>query len=128
MKQLTLIGAFAALMFVIAGCQSADNGAQTSNTPAPAAPISAPAVQKVTVTVDNGFTPARVQVKAGQPVELTFDTKHRACASTVIFKELKKTEALTDGQKTVMNFTPDKAGTIHYACGMDMLKGEIVAQ
>ena len=128
MRTLTFVSALAALSLIIVGCQSAENGAQTSNPPAANAPAKSAAVQKVTVTVDNGFTPATLNVKAGQPVELTFDTKHRACASTVVFKELNMTKALTDGQKTVVDFTPDKAGTYHYACGMNMLKGDIVAQ
>jgi len=127
MRKLTLTSAIVAFTLIIVGCQSNENGAQTTNAPA-STPSAISGVQKVTVTVDNGFAPANLEVKAGQPVELTFDTKHRACASTVVFKELNMTKSLTDGQKTVVNFTPDKPGTLHYACGMNMMKGEIVVQ
>lgn len=84
--------------------------------------------QKVTVVVDNGFSPSEIKVKAGKPVELTFDTKHKGCAATVVFKSLKLTEKLTDGKKTVVKFTPKKAGTIDFACGMGMYKGSVVAK
>ncbi len=84
-----------------------------------------PAVQKITIVVDNGFKPETVKVKAGQPVQLTFDVKHRSCASTVVFESLKITKNLQDGKKTIVKFTPKKAGTIRYACGMGMLKGSV---
>ena len=78
--------------------------------------------------VDNGFKPANVKVKSEQPVQITFDVKHRACASTVIFDNLHFTKNLEDGKKTTMTFTPKKAGTINYACGMNMLKGKITVK
>ena len=84
--------------------------------------------QKVTITVDHGFKPASVNVKAGQPVEITFDVKHKDCASTVFFKDLKITTKLTDGKKTVVKFTPKAKGTISYACSMNMLKGQVIAK
>ncbi len=88
----------------------------------------APAVQKVTIVVDNGFKPANINVKAGHPVQITFDVKHRACASTVNFDSLHITKNLEDGKKTTMTFTPKKAGVVNYACGMNMLKGKITVK
>ena len=85
-------------------------------------------VQKATIIVDNGFSPKTIHVKAGQPVQLTFDVRHKGCASTVVFKDLKITKSLTDGKKTVIEFTPKKAGTIGYACGMNMLTGSILVK
>lgn len=37
-------------------------------------------------------------------------------------------EKLTDAKKTVVKFTPKKAGTIDFACGMGMYKGSVVAK
>lgn len=80
------------------------------------------------VSVDGKFSPAELHVKKGQPVELTFDTKNRSCAETVIFKVIDQTVQLKDGEKTVVKFTPKDAGTIDYACSMDMIKGKIVVE
>ncbi len=90
--------------------------------------IKIPGVQKATIVVDSGFKPSRITVKSGQPVELTFDTKHRGCATSVIFKDLHITKALVDGKKTIVTFTPKKPGTIGFACPMDMFKGVVVVK
>lgn len=112
-------------LLALAGCQSSEPVAR--DTPAPSAPVSADA-QKVVVTVDNAFSPETIEVKAGQPVEITFDTKHRNCATEVIFDSLEIKQPLTDGQKSVVTFTPKVAGTYAYACPMNMMKGKIVAK
>ena len=127
MKTITriLTAAFVATLIVSAFGQQSSMPGMKMKTQTKKAPVAA---QKVTVTVDNGFTPAEIKVKAGKPVELTFDTKHKGCAATVVFKSLKLTEKLTDGKKTTVKFTPKKAGTIEFACGMGMYKGSVVAK
>ncbi len=91
-------------------------------------PAKSMGVQKLTVTVNNGFSPSTLNVKAGRPVQLTFDTKRKACASTVVFKDLNITKTLTDGKKTVVTFTPKKAGNLTFACGMGMFKGTVIVK
>ena len=85
-------------------------------------------IQKFTVKVDNGFTPAAISAKVGIPVEITFDTKHRGCATSVVFKELKITKTLTNGTKTLVKFTPKKKGKLTFACPMNMYKGVITVK
>jgi plastocyanin len=107
----------------------AKNSAKYAAKPHTKIPVDPPkGVQKATITVDNGFSPSTITVKAGQPVQLTFDTKHKACASSVVFKSLGITKALKDGTKTVVTFTPKKPGSIGYACSMNMFKGTIVVK
>lgn len=84
-------------------------------------------VQKATILVDNGFSPSTIHVKAGRPVQLTFDTKHKACISSVNFPGLKLTKDLTDGKKTVFTFTPKK-GSYAFACPMRMMTGKVIAK
>lgn len=119
-----------AVGLVLVGCQQSDPGATNSPSTPPSQQTDTPAsgASKLTVTVDNGFSPDSLDVKVGQPVEITFDTKQRGCATQVIFKELGLAKDLTDGQKTVVSFTPDKAGTYAFACPMNMYKGKIVAK
>lgn len=85
-------------------------------------------VQKATVTVNNGFSPTIINVKAGKAVQITFDTKSKGCASEVVFKSLNIRKALTNGSKTVVTFTPKKAGTYEFTCPMGMYKGTVVAK
>lgn len=92
-------------------------------------PVTPPmGAQKSTITVDNGFSPKTITVKAGQPVQLTFDTKRRGCATTVNFSSLGISKGLKDGAKTIVTFTPKKPGTITYSCPMNMYKGTIIVK
>ena len=135
MKQSTknALAAFAtlALTFVLTNCSApVTQGADAKQAPtAVNAPIKVDdAPQQVTVVVDDGFKPDKLTVKAGHPVLLTFDTKNRGCAKTVVFKSLGITKELTDGVKTTLTFTPTQGGTVDFACGMDMYKGAIAVE
>ena len=77
------------------------------------------------------FEPSRIEVKAGEPVEITFrseDTKHGfAC------KELGLEKVVFSKDEPVkVTFTPEKAGTYPFKCarfcgfGHGKMKGEIV--
>ena len=88
--------------------------------------------QKITVTAKKyEFSPSTIEVKAGQPVDLTFqseDAKHGfECKELGIEKvvfEKDKPETVT--------FTPEKAGTYEFKCakwcgfGHGKMKGTIV--
>ena len=85
--------------------------------------------QRVTVVVDSsGYKPATVNVKAGQPVQLTFVSKGNSCANDIRIPALKKSLTLKAGQKKILTFTPKKGETIDFACGMKMFKGKVVAK
>ncbi len=83
---------------------------------------------KITVSKD-GFSPARLEVKAGQPLKLAF---YRAdaenCASNVVFPKLKVEAKLPVGQTTLVEITPQEKGELVFACGMNMFKGVMVVQ
>ena len=87
-------------------------------------------VQQVRVTVTgNGFEPAKVQVKAGQPVRLVITRKtDRTCATSVVLRQFGIQKPLPLGQPVEVRFTPKRPGTIRYACAMDMVAGEIVVR
>jgi plastocyanin domain-containing protein len=95
---------------------------------APAKPAAAKA-QTATVVIDGGYTPALVTVKAGQPVQLTFIRKEKeGCGEEVQFPTLNLKRTLKPGEKTVVTFTPKKAGDIPFTCGMKMYEGKVVAK
>ncbi len=84
-------------------------------------------VQKATVTIDHGYQPSSVSVKAGRPVELTLVRKEASgCGDVVQFPGLGIKKTLKPGETTVVKFTPKKTGSIAFTCGMNMYKGQVV--
>ncbi len=77
------------------------------------------------------FEPARIEVKVGEPVEITFrseDTKHG-----FVSKELNLEKVVFSKDKpATVSFTPARAGTYPFKCarfcgmGHGKMKGEIV--
>ena len=82
-------------------------------TPAPkAAP--APQVVKLEVTGEGSVR-----------LEVTRKTD-RTCATELVMKEKNIRLELPLNTTVTADFTPDKAGQLRYACGMDMISGVIV--
>lgn len=102
----------------------AASGAITS----PAPHQQAAGAEAVRVTVGAmGFEPARVNLKAGVPARLTFvRTTDETCAKEVVFPGLEIRRELPLNQPVLITFTPEKAGTIDFVCGMNMLRGTVV--
>ncbi len=94
-------------------------------TPTSAAPEQ---TAKIMVTKD-GFSPAKLTLKAGTPAKLTFvRTTNETCATEVAFPSLKIRRPLPLNESVVVDFTPAKAGEIEFTCGMAMFKGAIVVK
>ena len=77
-----------------------------------------------------GFEPDSVAVPAGKPVTIVFTRKtEQTCAKKVVLtlgdgKKIEKDLPLDTPVEIAATFP--KAGTLGYACGMDMMKGTIV--
>jgi plastocyanin len=83
---------------------------------------------EIAVTSD-GFVPARAKVKVGEPVTLVVTRKvERTCATDLVIKDYGVNKPLPQGQPVQVTFTPKKPGPIRYACAMDMVAGELVAE
>lgn len=94
---------------------------------APPAPAKADAVQEVTITVAGGYEPSQVQLKKGVPARLRFLRKETSgCSAELLIPDFGVKQALVALSETVVEFTPDKAGTFPFTCGMRMLKGQLV--
>ena len=101
---------------------------QTTKAGAPTVAKEQKGIQKITVKVDGTYSPSNITVKAGKPVEITFiKGKNVGCGGTVVFSSLGITKELK-AEKTVVAFTPKKAGTIAFACPMGMYKGSIAVK
>ena len=84
-------------------------------------------VQKATVTIDGGYRPSTISVKAGKPVELTFKLgANPGCGDVLVIKSLNVRREFQVGKSELVKFTPSKPGEIAFECGMGMLRGKIV--
>jgi hypothetical protein len=94
-------------------------------TPAPHAP---PGSVLVNISMV-GFDPASIEAKAGQPLKLAFFRPNAAnCAREVVFPGLGIRKELPPGETTVVDITPPKSGRLGFACGMNMLKGQLIVR
>jgi plastocyanin domain-containing protein len=85
--------------------------------------------QEQTITVDGGYSPAVVRVKAGRAVRLVFDRKDTgSCSEEVVFPDFGIRRFLPTGTQTTVELTPPKAGRYDFMCGMSMLRGTLVAE
>ena len=95
-------------------------------------PATAAEARKIEVVAKKfAFEPARIEVRVGEPVEITFrstDTKHG-----FVCKELNLEKVVfTKDEPATVKFTPEKPGTYPFKCarfcglGHGKMKGEIV--
>lgn len=93
---------------------------------AAAARTGAGGVQEVDVVVEGGYTPSVIQIEAGKPVRLVFDRREKSpCSDELVISDFGIRRFLKPFEKTVIEFTPDRSGAFAFACGMNMLRGEI---
>ena len=81
-------------------------------------------VQKIRITADKGYHPARIQLQKGIPAEITF---HRVtpsnCYKEILFEEEGILEPIAQDEEKVIRFTPQDLGEHEFSCGMKMQKG-----
>ena len=107
---------------------TADTGATAGPTEVADTP-SATSRQAARVTVTPaGFQPSHLSLRQGVPAEVTFlRTTDATCAKEVVFPSLGIRKKLPLNQPVVVTFTP-KSGEIGFVCGMNMLRGSVVAR
>ena len=92
-------------------------------------PADVPAGATLITLSANGYEPASVTVNKGQLVKLAFyRTDADNCGGEVVFASRKITKKLPVGKPVVVEFTPETAGEIAFACGMGMYKGKLIVQ
>ena len=91
------------------------------------------ASKRIEISVTSrGFEPGKIQVPAGQPVNLVFTRKtDRTCAKRVVIqlgdgKKVEKDLPLDTAVEILVTFA--KKGELAYACAMDMITGVILVQ
>ena len=114
-----LFTAFLALLTTLAAVSSTAGAAPSTNRE-----------QRVAIAVTpNGFEPASVHLQAGQPVRLVVTRKvERTCVTDIVVSEFGIRKPLPLNKPVVVRFTPRRAGTIRYACAMDMVAGSLIVE
>lgn len=97
---------------------------------APVAAVAAPgAVAEFTIRVEGGYSPNAIEVARGSRVRLTFDRQEdNPCSEEVVVPDFGIRRDLPAFARTVVEFTADTAGTHQFACGMGMLRGQIIVK
>ena len=86
-------------------------------------------VQEITVVVQGGYSPDRIEVKQGQKVRLNFRREEStSCTEQVILADFGVSKMLPQGQTVPIEFTPDRAGEFTFHCGMNMVRGKLVVK
>lgn len=74
----------------------------------------------------NGFQPEVIDVKQGESVVLVMTrTENGTCATEAHFEELGRKVDLALNEPQRVEIPTANKGTIHYACAMNMWKGEV---
>jgi len=83
--------------------------------------------EAITIIVDGGtYTPARIELSAGKPVQLTFIRKDAGpCAAQVVFGDLDLSFDLAVDEPTPVQLPPLKAGEYEFTCQMGMYRGAL---
>lgn len=86
-------------------------------------------IQSIDVTVDGGYSPNQIGVRAGQLVRLNFLRKDpSSCLEQVILPDFNKAVDLPLDQLVTVEFVPEKAGDYTFHCGMNMFRGTITVK
>jgi plastocyanin domain-containing protein len=105
------------VVLIVAGCAGQ-----------PAGKAAPPGAIAINVT-EKGFEPASARVRQGVPVTLLVTREtDRTCAKEIVLAEYGIRRELPLGQAVEITFTPRARGTLRYACGMDMIAGQLIVE
>jgi plastocyanin domain-containing protein len=94
-----------------------------------AAAVGVGGVQEVRIRVGGGFDPSHVRVRRGVPVRLVFERQEGTGSSDeVVLPDFGIRRFLPPGRETVVEFTPDRAGTHEFTCGLGLLRGSVTVE
>ena len=81
------------------------------------------------LTVDgSGYHPSSISAPPGKPVRLTITrTSDEGCGQQIVFPSLNIRRDLPLNQAVTVEFTMPASGSVAFTCGMDMMRGSIVA-
>jgi plastocyanin domain-containing protein len=86
--------------------------------------------QSVTINLTTGgYHPPIFRLKRGVPTRLTFIRRtDETCGKQIVIPDYNITRDLPLNKPVTVSFTPTRAGTIGFTCGMNMLRGQIIVR
>ncbi|MHA2621422.1 MAG: heavy metal translocating P-type ATPase [bacterium JZ-2024 1] len=87
------------------------------------------AYQEVRIRVQGGYDPNVVRVRAHIPVRIVFDRRENdPCTEKVIIRDLQMVADLPAFKKTVLQFTPDHAGSFEFSCHLGKVHARLIVE
>ncbi|HSW89355.1 MAG TPA: sulfite exporter TauE/SafE family protein [Patescibacteria group bacterium] len=82
-------------------------------------------IQKITINISSsGYTPRKLRVKRGIPVELTLKSNGAySCATQFTMRAFNIYQSLSANDTKVVTFTPTQTGNFSFSCTMGMYTG-----
>ena len=92
--------------------------------------IAKPRTQTARVVIgEKGFTPGSLKLRRGVRTRLIFlRTTDATCAKQIVLPDFNIRRALPLNQPVAITFTPRKRGPLTFACGMNMMRGQLIVQ
>jgi len=112
--------AAAAIALFVVGCQKGEK----AETGAPAG------AKEIRITVDAvGYHPAEARAPGGKPVRLVLTrTADDACGEEFVVPSVGIKKKLPLNEPVAIDLTMPTAGKLAFMCGMDMMRGSIIAE
>jgi Cu+-exporting ATPase len=86
-------------------------------------------VQEVAVRIKGGYSPDLIRVRQGVPLRLVFDRQESGdCTERVVFPDFRVSKRLPAFQRTTVELLPERSGRFAFACGMNMVHGELLVE
>ncbi|MGI8734041.1 MAG: cupredoxin domain-containing protein [Pyrinomonadaceae bacterium] len=87
-------------------------------------------VQRARIEINaQGYQPETVKLRRDVRARVTFvRTTDATCAKEIVLPDFGIRRALPLNQPVVVSFTPNKKGEFTFACGMNMMRGQLIVQ
>ena len=87
-----------------------------------------PDAKKIVIGIKNyNYYPNTIKLKVGEPVSISLDSSVQGCFRSFTIRELNIAKYLATPKDTV-EFTPNKKGTLRFACSMGMGTGTFIVE
>ena len=89
-----------------------------------------PKIQTVTVRItERGFEPETFKLRRAIQAQVTFlRTTDATCVKEITVPDFNIRRELPLNQPVIVNITPRQSGRLTFACGMNMMRGQLIVQ
>jgi membrane fusion protein, heavy metal efflux system len=109
------------------GLRPAGSTTRVSQPASESAAAPGPSTPRIVIT-ERGFEPSSLTLPAGARASITFlRTTDQTCATEIVFPSLNIRRPLPLNQPVTIDVTVPGSGSLAFQCGMNMLKGTLVA-